>query len=671
HLSGFFDRCRCYDPVSPESSVDSIEECMAIAAAIKPLIIRFPTGGENKFVHLLDGPGYGFKEVDIDSAVARELLPPGGGGWYTTLDAQEDNNPDDAKYIDRLIDFVQYCDSVNGFAPKVIFVANIALQAIFPDIYTDVTTENLAAIRYLMDNGIEIAGIEMGNEHYDDGNNIDTFSSFVGYWNICKPLLDSLDADPELDDIKVSLVAAPEPDFAEAFGWSAGSVAEFQDWNSLLRNRAFNPAASAKFDAFSVHIYNTYKTMQPCYEMYTEDYYEGEPDFEIFYEGPFVSETLNDIWECARDSMERFTNYWTKKIFNRYDDACSYCLGTTKEYWVTEWGVKPATSSGNGSEGGSTSLHGNFNNTFIDAGYTLQFLLSLTDIDASPTGAQITMTTRHTELAGFNYGLFSYRNKLDPDVSTQKYFKRAAYYPYFLMQDIYLDDYERVMTTVSLLDGTYKPFVKTFLGSLYPGGGGGPFFHMYYYNPTADTLYCERDSITADLSDIDYGDENPIWGYGEYSYIQVAQLYSHAGTNQYMIDNTFYDDEEVESLIDTIYSGSLPNESKLVILPYSLGDFLWRVIPEPYRLAGQIETETEKLTLGPNPASNHINFYLENTDESNYILEIYSITGSAITILPMNNGYAQLEKNNLASGMYLYNLKAGNKKIGTGKFIFY
>ncbi|HET8964380.1 MAG TPA: T9SS type A sorting domain-containing protein, partial [Chitinophagales bacterium] len=88
------------------------------------------------------------------------------------------------------------------------------------------------------------------------------------------------------------------------------------------------------------------------------------------------------------------------------------------------------------------------------------------------------------------------------------------------------------------------------------------------------------------------------------------------------------------------------------------------------RLAGQLESEIEKLTLGPNPAAQQINFYLENADESNYTLDIYSITGSAIISLPIKDGYALLQRNNLASGMYLYNLKADNKKIGTGKFIF-
>ena len=52
HMSGFFDRCRCYDPDSVGGGVDSINQCMEYAAALQPRVLRFPTGGENKFVKL-------------------------------------------------------------------------------------------------------------------------------------------------------------------------------------------------------------------------------------------------------------------------------------------------------------------------------------------------------------------------------------------------------------------------------------------------------------------------------------------------------------------------------------------------------------------------------------------------------------------------------------------
>ena len=116
HMSGFFDRCRCYDPDSVGGGVDTIDQCMEYAAALKPKVLRFPTGGENKFVTLLDGPpGYGYEQYLIDSAFARGYLDATSySDWTETVNNQYIINPDSALYIDRLIDFVQYCDAGSG-----------------------------------------------------------------------------------------------------------------------------------------------------------------------------------------------------------------------------------------------------------------------------------------------------------------------------------------------------------------------------------------------------------------------------------------------------------------------------------------------------------------------------------------------------------------------------
>lgn len=59
------------------------------------------------------------------------------------------------------------------------------------------------------------------------------------------------------------------------------------------------------------------------------------------------------------------------------------------------------------------------------------------------------------------------------------------------MQNIFTKNYERVKSDVVLLDGTNTPFIKTYFGGdgAYMECGWAPYFHMFYYNPTADTIF--------------------------------------------------------------------------------------------------------------------------------------------------------------------------------------
>jgi len=672
HMSGFFDRCRCYDPDSVGGGVDSINQCMEYAAALQPRVLRFPTGGENKFVKLLDGPpGYGYEQPLIDSAYARGYLDASGyADWTNTVTNQYLINPDSARYIDRLIDFVQYCDEVNGFAPSVIFVANVSKQAMFPDIYDNVTDENLAAINYLVDNGINIAAIEMGSEHYDDGNDIDTFATFDKYYELIKPLLIALQSDPVLNSIPVSVVAAPEPEFAEFIGVGPGSVDHYKEWNSQLRDRA---EITTRFDCYSIHLYDTDKAMEPCYQQYNNLYSSLSPNYDIPFAPLPADDTLSIIWGCARDSFYSFTNNYLPTIFNRYSaNDSSYCLGTVKSYVLSEWGVKPPDNPGSGVPITDSTLLGNFNNTFAEAGFTFMYLLTLADIDTLDMGANIAMATKHTEMAGYTYGLVSFWSSLDVDDPDQRFVKRASWYPYYLMKNIFNKNYERVKSDVVLLDGTYTPFIKTYFGGdgAYMGTGWAPYFHMFYYNPTADTLYCIRDSITADIA-FGYGDEDPLNGHMRYRYMKAGELYSHGGDNSYMRDNGFYTGASVAPLIDTIYEGSSPAGSNPALLPYSMGEFYWRLIPLPYKEESELIAGDIEINVYPNPASDYVNFNVDLRDEyvNEYIISIYNMFGQKINELLVSNDNAVWQPQDLSKGVYIYELTSMGKRLGTGKII--
>jgi len=132
HMSNFFEQCVCYDPAyTGPFTVDSINQCMAFAAALKPKVVRWPAGGEDKFHHPEDDNGYGYREADIDSFVAR--------GWTTAAQAAylydyidyQNTYFNAIRFLDRFIDFLEYCETVNGFKPDVIFVANTRNGQVF------------------------------------------------------------------------------------------------------------------------------------------------------------------------------------------------------------------------------------------------------------------------------------------------------------------------------------------------------------------------------------------------------------------------------------------------------------------------------------------------------------------------------------------------------------
>lgn len=290
HMSNFFEQCICYDPDSPGPSDDDIDQCMSFAASLKPKVVRFPAGGDHKFMHLLDDDGYGYRDEDIDEFVDLEWLSPAAAApLYVYIDSQS-TRYNDIRFIDRFIDFLEYCEDENGFKPDVIFVANIILGK--TTLYTngEIAHENLEAMRYLMANGVKITGIELGNEHYDDMdlngdaifNNGGEAPSFFEYLNACDTMLDSLAYFLQFDTIPVSLLAAPEPIHGAESGLGTIKIGYYEDWNEGLKAVSSPTITTSElFDAYTVHIYNRPDDLPECYRLYYDDYVKTNPNDEI------------------------------------------------------------------------------------------------------------------------------------------------------------------------------------------------------------------------------------------------------------------------------------------------------------------------------------------------------------------------------------------------------
>ena len=398
HMSNFFESCECYDPddTSPGPDAD-IDLCMQIAANLKPRVLRFPAGGEHKFFHLNDASGYGRRYTDIDEMESV--------GWISSSTAAIENNKIDDQeeffenipFLERMVDFVEFCDDENGYKPEVIFVANVLLTKL-TGIYSpgDIESENLEAIRYLLNEGVNIVGIEMGNEHYDDRKEINgkpIFNNpmnpnelyFNSYYQACLALLDSLDSDPALSDIPISLVAAPEPFHGGDIGhFGSATVSSYKAWNTALKDSAQSVTAGALFDAYTVHLYNVPREMPWCYNMYYEDYASLNPSEPITTSN---DDAIVAAWECANDSFRVYTKDTLQAIMNNWAGSCTDCLGNDKPYWMSEWGRFGVDGVKTFSSGGTNyNYSGDFANTFIDGAFAFQFLLEMTDYEGAHPG---------------------------------------------------------------------------------------------------------------------------------------------------------------------------------------------------------------------------------------------------------------------------------------------
>ena len=683
HMSNFFESCACYDPedTSPGPDVD-IDLCMQMAANLKPRVLRFPAGGDHTLMHLTDPNGYGLRYEDIEEIEDK--------GWIIDPDAlnkliykynyQEDHYID-IPFLERLVDFVEFCEEENGYAPEIIFVANVVLTKL-TDLYSpgEVESENLAAIRYLLDQGVKIVGIEMGNEHYDDRKEVNDkpiFNNplnpnelyFNSYFQACLPLLDSLDSDPALSGIPISLVAAPEPYHGEAIGHFGGVTASsYKAWNTALKDSAQSLTAGDLFDAYTVHLYNVPSEMPWCYNMYYEDYVLTNPSDPITTSN---DDAIVAAWECANDSFRIYTHDTIKAIMNNWAGSCDSCLGNDKPYWMTEWGRFGVEGIEEFESGGvNYTYSGDFANTFIDGAFAFQFLLEMTDYEAgvgSAHLADIDYMIKHNFLSKQLGSTISEPLQLDDDPPS--FYRRAKYWPFILMQDIYHKNYERVITSTVKLDGeTRTPFLKCFyydnpwsvnLPSSFcieePSGFTSPVFYIYYYNPYPDDITFKHEEMTGWEDDPDHT-FNPTSDNAAFmKYVEVGQLYEHGGTNKWMMDNSFYSDEQTPDITGISQEVvDLCNGDSIVLKGYSYGYVYWGITPEPFRLT---ESGNTTVRVWPNPADERV--YIQLT-VSNQLAANYSIVSLTGQVIASGNwpedGLLQLDRNNAASGIYLINL---------------
>lgn len=59
-------------------------------------------------------------------------------------------------------------------------------------------------------------------------------------------------------------------------------------------------------------------------------------------------------------------------------------------------------------------LYGNFNNTFVEAAFSMEYLLKLLEIQGASMPIDIEFATKHNTLSGYTYGLIKHTRRIRP-----------------------------------------------------------------------------------------------------------------------------------------------------------------------------------------------------------------------------------------------------------------
>ncbi len=190
----------------------------------------------------------------------------------------------------------------------------IALQKKFPDmrvhyvlnVLNSTPEANMQAIRYLMKNGVQVTGVEAGNEVYGK------YGSFQEYISDFEPIFKLL--DKEYPQIKKGLV-----------GNAQMLKPEFIKWNEALADYKGN------YDAVIMHYYYTQRELGDAYDMIPQKSVKN---------GTTYDASLDKAFQKAADLL------LSKKLI---EDGIKYCKDKYpgKSIWVTEWNTKPSNMLGN------------------------------------------------------------------------------------------------------------------------------------------------------------------------------------------------------------------------------------------------------------------------------------------------------------------------------------
>lgn len=297
---------------------DNYVECEEIYLALSPALIRFPGGLDANYYHL-DGPGYGFRQPPgadpsrkpggVGSDPSGDPDPrrdSEGGSSDESTDTKNDPSTDLPTDKQRIGKYVYPRDASYPNGENVIgtFI-KLALagksQVMFTCNLMDGTyEENKMVLDSLINSGVNVVGIELGNELYLKKYQDAKYNSPKVYLDTARYYMERLKID--FPGIKIGLVAAP----SEVIGINPSRLEYYKEWNTSL--------AEANLDgAIIVHYYSKDMTCDCLGDIVAEADVPGK-------------------FDCANVALQKDLALW-------FDTGLPYykTMFPGKKMWLTEW----------------------------------------------------------------------------------------------------------------------------------------------------------------------------------------------------------------------------------------------------------------------------------------------------------------------------------------------
>lgn len=335
---------------------------------IAPKLLRFPGGTVANFYHP-DGPGYGYKKKDIELIKGKQI----DGLMSKQLKKQEKLKPGTDNFIYPFIEYIK------GDKTAVLLVANI---------YTGTVKEALSMIKTFEKAGIEIAGIELGNECYMTAYE-NRIASGKSYWQLIAPFKKAISS--KYPDLPIGIVLAPTRWHKES---GSSKQRKYDSWNSFLSKQK-------GYDAVISHIYPRVK----C-----------------------TDQDVNSQYECAQKKLTKYVANELKNIYSSFNE-----MFPSKAIWIKEWNIKNAND-----DYGNSLLQASFIADFMNTSFTFsqetktEMLLTFHNLSGGKGGTGNTMISEQPV-----------SNKAECAVG-----RRAAHYIFITLETCY-NQLESVSTTTA------------------------------------------------------------------------------------------------------------------------------------------------------------------------------------------------------------------------------
>lgn len=329
--------------------------------ALGPKVLRFP-GGTPANVYHIDGPGYGYSKQDADR-IEKGSGPYKNAQKCVRLDGE--NNRSKSQQQNYAEDFATLLKANNA---QVLLVANLIGSS----------EDVLDMVRFFEDEGVEIAGVELGNEFYFTEYR-DVFPTVRDY--IAKAKETSALIREEFPSIPLAVTAAPN-DGMKRLGMRQKLMSS--SWNEALNEEDF-------YDAVVIHMYSKKRSCDDQSEI-------GRFDCYLDHNTTYVSQNVGT-------SLERISQTFSGRPI-----------------WLTEWNLK--------------DVFNGLGNTFLQSIYYVDYSMALINTDA------VQMATYHNLLNGGEGHNIIGKNKNRPTTQAPSHAPRAVFPVAQLCSSLYEGSYD-------------------------------------------------------------------------------------------------------------------------------------------------------------------------------------------------------------------------------------